>query len=122
MFTAYVVVTVLTAAANTFAATMSQTTKGGKKAVIPLAPRTARAIDLTTGERCEGPIFTTPAGRGRTGIRPGGSSAGSPAAPGWPRRPARTRRATPSSPPPPTPASRCGTSRKPPPTPIPAPP
>jgi site-specific recombinase XerD len=37
--------------------------KGGKKAVIPLAPRTARAIDLTIGERCEGPIFTTPAGQ-----------------------------------------------------------
>jgi integrase/recombinase XerD len=38
------------------------TRKGGKKAVIPLAPRTARAIDLAIGERCEGPIFTTPAG------------------------------------------------------------
>jgi len=37
--------------------------KGGKRAVIPLAPRTARAIDLTIGERCEGPIFVTPAGR-----------------------------------------------------------
>jgi integrase/recombinase XerD len=24
---------------------------------IPLAPRTARAIDLATGERCDGPIF-----------------------------------------------------------------
>jgi integrase/recombinase XerD len=30
--------------------------KGGKKAVIPLAPRTARAIDLAIGERREGPI------------------------------------------------------------------
>jgi integrase/recombinase XerD len=37
--------------------------KGGKKAVIPLAPRTARAIDLVIGECCEGPIFTTPAGQ-----------------------------------------------------------
>jgi integrase/recombinase XerD len=37
--------------------------KGGKKAVIPLAPRTARAIDLAIGERCEGPIFTTGAGQ-----------------------------------------------------------
>jgi len=36
---------------------------GGKKAVIPLAPRTARAIDLAIGERCEGPIFVTPAGQ-----------------------------------------------------------
>jgi site-specific recombinase XerD len=32
--------------------------KGGKVVVIPLAPRTARAIDLAVGERCEGPIFT----------------------------------------------------------------
>jgi site-specific recombinase XerD len=31
--------------------------KGGKIVVIPLAPRTARAIDLAVGERCEGPIF-----------------------------------------------------------------
>jgi integrase/recombinase XerD len=30
---------------------------------IPLAPRTARAIDLAVGERCEGPIFVTPVGR-----------------------------------------------------------
>jgi integrase/recombinase XerD len=42
--------------------TLAITRKGGKKAVIPLAPRTARAIDLAIGERCEGPIFTTPAG------------------------------------------------------------
>jgi hypothetical protein len=38
------------------------TRKGGKKAVIPLAPRTARAIDLAIGERCEGPVFITQAG------------------------------------------------------------
>ncbi len=31
--------------------------KGGKVVTIPLAPRTARAIDLAIGERCEGPIF-----------------------------------------------------------------
>ena len=43
--------------------TLAITRKGGKKAVIPLAPRTARAIDLTIGERCEGPIFTTLAGQ-----------------------------------------------------------
>jgi site-specific recombinase XerD len=35
--------------------------KGGKKVTIPLAPRTARAIDLAIGERC-GPIFLTTAG------------------------------------------------------------
>src|SRR5260221_393796 len=43
--------------------TLAITRKGGKKAVIPLAPRTARAIDLAIGERCEGPIFTTPTGQ-----------------------------------------------------------
>jgi integrase/recombinase XerD len=32
--------------------TLAITRKGGKKAVIPLAPRTARAIDLAIGERC----------------------------------------------------------------------
>jgi integrase/recombinase XerD len=42
--------------------TLAIVRKGGKKAVIPLAPRTARAIDLAVGERCEGPIFTTTAG------------------------------------------------------------
>jgi integrase/recombinase XerD len=31
--------------------------KGGKIVTIPLAPRTARAIDLAIGERSEGPIF-----------------------------------------------------------------
>jgi integrase len=31
--------------------------KGGKVVTIPLAPRTARAIDLAVGERCQGPIF-----------------------------------------------------------------
>jgi integrase/recombinase XerD len=33
------------------------TRKGGKVVTGPLAPRTARAIDLAIGERCEGPIF-----------------------------------------------------------------
>jgi integrase/recombinase XerD len=31
--------------------------KGGKTVLIPLAPRTARAIDLAVGERSEGPMF-----------------------------------------------------------------
>src|SRR5215470_5555136 len=42
--------------------TLVITRKGGKVATIPLAPRTARAIDLAVGERCAGPIFTTTAG------------------------------------------------------------
>jgi integrase/recombinase XerD len=39
------------------------TRKGGKIVTIPLAPRTARAIDLAIGERPEGPILLTPDGR-----------------------------------------------------------
>jgi integrase/recombinase XerD len=39
------------------------TRKGGKVVTIPLAPRTARAIDLATGERSNGPIFLTADGR-----------------------------------------------------------
>ncbi len=38
--------------------------KGGKVVTIPLAPRTARAIDLAIGERVNGPIFL-----GRDGAR-----------------------------------------------------
>jgi integrase/recombinase XerD len=37
--------------------------KGGKIVTIPLAPRTARAIDLAIGERIDGPIFTGPDGQ-----------------------------------------------------------
>ena len=33
------------------------TRTGGKVVAIPLAPRTARAIDLAVGERSEGPVF-----------------------------------------------------------------
>ncbi len=39
------------------------TRKGGKVVTIPLAPRTARAIDLATGERTEGPLFLAADGR-----------------------------------------------------------
>lgn len=37
--------------------TLTITRKGGKIVTIPLAPRTARAIDLYVGERSEGPLF-----------------------------------------------------------------
>jgi integrase/recombinase XerD len=43
--------------------TLVITRKGGKVVTIPLAPRTARAIDLATGERTEGPLFTAGDGR-----------------------------------------------------------
>jgi integrase/recombinase XerD len=37
--------------------TLTIVRKGGKPVVIPLAPRTARAIDLAVSERSEGPLF-----------------------------------------------------------------
>jgi integrase len=37
--------------------------KGGKVVTIPLAPRTARAVDLAIGERLSGPIFTRTDGK-----------------------------------------------------------
>jgi site-specific recombinase XerD len=37
--------------------TLVVTRKGGKVVTVPLAPRTARAIDLAIGERSEGPVF-----------------------------------------------------------------
>jgi integrase/recombinase XerD len=37
--------------------TLAVTRKGGKVVTVPLAPRTARAIDLAIGERSEGPVF-----------------------------------------------------------------
>src|ERR1700745_2675773 len=39
------------------------TRKGGKVVTIPLAPRTARAIDLAVGERTGGPVFLAADGR-----------------------------------------------------------
>jgi integrase/recombinase XerD len=43
--------------------TLTITRKGGKVVTIPLAPRTARAIDLAIGERSDGPLFLAPDGR-----------------------------------------------------------
>jgi integrase/recombinase XerD len=43
--------------------TLTVTRKGGKVVTVPLAPRTARAIDLATGERTGGPLFLTADGR-----------------------------------------------------------
>ena len=43
--------------------TMVITRKGGKVVTVPLAPRTARAIDLAIGERNAGPIFVAADGR-----------------------------------------------------------
>src|ERR1700733_11069203 len=43
--------------------TLTITRKGGKVVTIPLAPRTARAIDLAVGERTDGPMFVAADGR-----------------------------------------------------------
>ncbi len=96
--------------------TLTITRKGGKVVTIPLAPRTARAIDLATGERCDGPLFLTADGRrlDRHGARR--IVARWRAAPGSPSPSDRTPSGMRSSPPPWTPACRCATFRRLPPT------
>ena len=94
--------------------TMTITRKGGKVVTIPLAPRTARAIDLAIGERTGGPVFLTADGRRLDRHGAGRSSARPPAAPGSPRPSRPTRSGTRSSPPRWMPGSRCATCKKPP--------
>ena len=43
--------------------TLTITRKGGKGVTVPLAPRTARAIDLAIGEQTGGPVFLAADGR-----------------------------------------------------------
>jgi integrase/recombinase XerD len=50
--------------------TLTITRKGGKVVTIPLAPRTARAIDLAVGERTGGPVFLAADRRRSGGHRP----------------------------------------------------
>ena len=64
--------------------TLTITRKGGKVVTIPLAPRTARAIDLAIGERTGGPVFLAADGRRLDRTARGGLSARLPAAPGSP--------------------------------------
>jgi integrase/recombinase XerD len=56
--------------------TLAITRKGGKKAVIPLAPRTARAIDLPSASAAKGRSSPPRPASGWTGTEPGGASAG----------------------------------------------
>ena len=65
--------------------TLVITRKGGKVVTIPLAPRTARAIDLAISERSDGPIFLTLDRRRLDRHGAGRPSAASPAAPGSPK-------------------------------------
>jgi len=99
--------------------TLTITRKGGKVVTIPLAARTARAIDLAIGERTEGPVFLAADGRrldryGAGRIVRKAARAG----PGSPRPSCPTRSGTRSSPPRWTPWCRCGTCRRQPHTPI----
>ena len=43
--------------------TLTVLRKGGKVVTVPLAPRTARAVDLAIGERLAGPIFVSASGQ-----------------------------------------------------------
>jgi site-specific recombinase XerD len=64
--------------------TLTITRKGGKVVTVPLAPRTARAIDLAVGERTEGPVFLAADGR-RLDRHGAGRIVRRTAAPGSPR-------------------------------------
>ena len=79
--------------------TLTITRKGGKVVTIPLAPHTARAIDLAIGNAPAGRCSWLRTVAGWTGTAPAGSSARPPAAPGSPRPSRRTRCGTRSSPP-----------------------
>ena len=95
--------------------------KGGKSVTIPLAPRTARAVDLVVGERSEGPIFV-----GRDGLRLDRHGAARIVRriarhAGIYKASARTPCVTPLSPPRSMPAFRSATCKRPPATPTHAP-
>jgi integrase len=95
--------------------TLTITRKGGKVVTIPLAPRTARAIDLAIGERAPADRCSwLRTGGGWTGTAPAGSSARSPAAPGPPRTSPRTHSDMRSLRPRSMPGSRCATCKRPP--------
>lgn len=49
--------------------TIGITRKGGKRQIIPLAPRTAWQVDLTMGDRIDGPLFLDGNGVGRVDRR-----------------------------------------------------
>ena len=65
--------------------TLTITRLGGKVVTIPLAPRTARAIDLAVGERTDGPVFLAADGRRLDRHGAGRIVRRTPAAPGSPR-------------------------------------
>jgi integrase/recombinase XerD len=60
--------------------TLTITRKGGKVVAIPLAPRTARAIDLAIGERASGPVFLAVAPHAKARVHNRGARCRRPAA------------------------------------------
>ena len=79
--------------------------KGNQPALIPLAPRTARAIDTSVSERNQGPLLQRANGSRSIGMPRDASSVGSPSAPASTSRSRPTRSATPPSPQPSTPVA-----------------
>jgi len=79
--------------------TLVVTRKGGKVVTVPLAPRTARAIDLAVGNRSEGPVFLAADGRRLDRHRAGRIVRRVAVAPGSPNRPGHIPCGTRSSPP-----------------------
>jgi hypothetical protein len=92
--------------------TLTITRKGGKVVTIPLAPWTARAVDLAIGERTEGPVFLAADGRrlDRHGAGRIVRETARCARIGKSVTPARSD--TPSSPPPWMPECHCGMCRR----------
>ncbi len=78
--------------------------KGGKRAIIPLAPRTSRVLDLYLDERRPGRFSSGPRAGGWTATPPIAWSSAWPGGRGSPSASARTAFATPSSPLPSMPA------------------
>jgi hypothetical protein len=92
--------------------TLTITRKGGKVVTIPLAPRTARAIDLAIGERTGGPVFLAADGRRLDRHGAGRIVRKVAAAPGSARPSRPTRYVMRSSPPRWMPGCRCGTCKR----------
>ncbi len=70
--------------------TLTVLRKGGKVVTVPLAPRTARAVDLAIGERLSAPSSWAPTASVWTATVPAGSCAGLRAEPGSTSRSGRT--------------------------------
>ncbi|HEX2273099.1 MAG TPA: tyrosine-type recombinase/integrase, partial [Acidimicrobiales bacterium] len=96
--------------------------KGGKHTIVPLAPRTSRALDLYVGDRTTGPIFLGEKGGRMDRYAADRTVKRLAAERGSPSESVPTASGIPSSPPPSTPACRCETCRRQPATPIRGPP